>query len=103
MPCSSARRVRKAERIGVPVDPGHLPPTAIRDTAGRRERVLILVPHAGSQGKTCCSRGRERALPVPDASLDTMSTVPANRFRGAVTIGRPQRRGASSGIVADRM
>lgn len=31
-----------------------------------------------------------RLLPVPDPSLDTMSALSAEGFRGAVTIGRPR-------------
>ncbi|MEU9094150.1 peptidase C39 family protein [Streptomyces sp. NPDC048428] len=104
-----------AGRIGVPIDPGHLSMTAIRDAVGRREQVLLLLSLADMQGfdvphwvlchgvvpgavviedpwanaATGDTWVDAHLLPVPDASLDTMSTLAPDRFRGAVTIGRP--------------
>ncbi|MFF1921698.1 peptidase C39 family protein [Streptomyces sp. NPDC058221] len=116
-----------AGRAGVPVDPGHLSMTAIRDAVGRREHVLLLLSLAGMQGfdvphwvlchgvipgavviedpwanaETGDTWVDAHLLPVPDASLDTMSVLAPDRFRGAVTIGRPQRSGVSSCAPAD--
>ncbi|MFJ4842453.1 peptidase C39 family protein [Streptomyces sp. NPDC088746] len=123
------QRTSRAEagRTGVPVDPGHLSLAAIRSAIGRREHVLLLVSLAGMQGfdvphwVLChgivpgavviedpwaqAAAGDTwvdaHLLPVPDSSLDTMSTLSADRFRGAVAIGRPQRRDASSDGPAD--
>ncbi|MGC9496268.1 peptidase C39 family protein [Streptomyces sp. WG7] len=104
-----------AERIGVPIDAGHLSMTAIRDAIGRREHVLLLLSLAGMQGfdvphwvlchgvvpgavvvedpwanaATGDTWVDAHLLPVPDPSLDTMSALSPDRFRGAVTIGRP--------------
>ncbi|MFJ9060669.1 peptidase C39 family protein [Streptomyces sp. NPDC102409] len=106
-----------AGRIGVPVDADHLSLAAIRGAIGREEHVLLLVSLAGMQGFdvphwVLCHGAVPGALviedpwanaaagdtwvdahllPVPDASLDEMSTLSDDRFRGAVTIGRPQR------------
>ncbi|MFJ4623771.1 peptidase C39 family protein [Streptomyces sp. NPDC088812] len=117
----------QAGRIGVPIDPRHLSMTAIRSAIGRREHVLLLVSLAGMQGFdvphwVLCHGAVPGAvviedpwanasagdtwvdahlLPVPDPSLDTMATVSADGFRGAVTIGRPLRRGAVPSGPAD--
>ncbi|GGZ37020.1 hypothetical protein GCM10010365_67330 [Streptomyces poonensis] len=111
----------EAGRTGVPIDPDHLPMTAIRSAIGRGEHVLLLVSLAGMQGfdvphwvlchgtvpgavviedpwanaATGDTWVDAHLLPVPDPSLDTMATVSADPFRGAVIIGRPQRGGAS--------
>ncbi|MFD6279556.1 peptidase C39 family protein [Streptomyces sp. NPDC060209] len=116
----------EAGRAGVPIDPHHLSLTAIRSAIGRREHVLLLVSLAGMQGFdvphwVLCHGAVPGAvviedpwsnaaagdtwvdahlLPVPDPSLDTMSTISADRFRGAVAIGRPPG-GASSAEPAD--
>ncbi len=105
-----------AGRIGVPVDPRRLSLTAIRDALGRREHVLLLLSLARTQGfdvphwvlchgtvpgavviedpwadaATGDTWVDAHLLPVPDPSLDTMSALSADRFRGAVTIGRPR-------------
>ncbi|MFH9038347.1 peptidase C39 family protein [Streptomyces sp. NPDC017966] len=105
-----------AGRIGVPVDPRRLSLTAIRDALGRREHVLLLLSLARTQGfdvphwvlchgtvpgavviedpwadaATGDTWVDAHLLPVPDPSLDTMSALSAERFRGAVTIGRPR-------------
>ncbi|MEU8706012.1 peptidase C39 family protein [Streptomyces sp. NPDC048565] len=108
----------EAGRIGVPVDPNRLPLAGIRSAIGRREHVLLLVSLDGMQGFdvphwVLCHGVVPGAvviedpwahavagdtwvdahmLPVPDASLDTMSamsSVSVDGFRGAVTIGRP--------------
>ncbi|MFC9946643.1 peptidase C39 family protein [Streptomyces pratensis] len=118
---------RQAGRIGVPIEPGHLSLTAIRSALGRREHMLLLVSLAGMQGFdvphwVLCHGAVTGAvviedpwanaatgdtwvdahlLPVPDASLDTMSAVSADRFRGAVAIGRPRQHGAFSSEPAD--
>lgn len=117
----------EAGRTGVPVDPGHLSLAAIRSAIGRREHVLLLLSLARMQGFdvphwVLCHGVVPGAvviedpwaqaaagdtwvdahlLPVPDSSLDTMSTLSADRFRGAVAIGRPQQRDASSDEPAD--
>ncbi|MFJ3820646.1 peptidase C39 family protein [Streptomyces nodosus] len=104
-----------AARIGVPIDPRRLSMTAIRRAVGRQEHVLLLVSLAGMQGFdvphwVLCHGAVPGAvviddpwvnaaagdtwvdahlLPIPDPSLDTMSAVSADGFRGAVTIGRP--------------
>ncbi|MGW5095424.1 peptidase C39 family protein [Streptomyces nodosus] len=116
-----------AGRIGVPIDPRPLSLTAIRSAIGRGEQVLLLVSLAGMQGFdvphwvlchgtvpgavviedpwAAATAGDTwvdaHLLPVPDPSLDTMSAVSGDRFHGAVTIGRPQRHGASSSEPAD--
>ncbi|WP_326734676.1 peptidase C39 family protein [Streptomyces sp. NBC_01022] len=108
-----------AGRMGVPIDPGHLSMTRIREAIGRREHVLLLLSLADMQGfdvphwvlchglvpgavviedpwanaATGDTWVDAHLLPVPDASLDTMSTLSPDRFRGAVTIGRPERHG----------
>ncbi|WP_320778112.1 peptidase C39 family protein [Streptomyces sp. CRN 30] len=105
----------EAGRTGVPVDPGHLTLTAIRDALGRREHVLLLLSLTAMQGfdvphwvlchgtvpgavviddpwanaATGDTWVDAHLLPVPDASLDTMSALSPDGFRGAVTIGRP--------------
>ncbi|MFF1695401.1 peptidase C39 family protein [Streptomyces sp. NPDC058257] len=102
-----------AVRTGVPIHSCHLPMTAIRSAIGRREQVLLLVSLAGMQGFdvphwVLCHGAVPGAiviedpwanaaagdtwvdahlLPVPDPSLDTMSTISADSFRGAVAIG----------------
>ncbi|MFD0020263.1 peptidase C39 family protein [Streptomyces sp. NPDC058382] len=104
-----------AGRIGVPIDPGHLSMTAIRDAIDRREHVLLLLSLAAMQGfdvphwvlchgvvpgavviedpwanaDTGDTWVDAHLLPVPDLALDTMSAISADGFRGAVTIGRP--------------
>ncbi|MFJ6656365.1 peptidase C39 family protein [Streptomyces sp. NPDC091377] len=111
-----------AERIGVPISPRRLATAEVRSTIGRGEQVLLLVSLAGMQGFdvphwVLCHGAVPGAvviedpwanaatgdtwvdahlLPVPDAALDAMSTVSADGFSGAVTIGRPQRGGAAS-------
>ncbi|NEC68268.1 peptidase C39 family protein [Streptomyces sp. SID9727] len=108
------QRVSRTEagRIGVPVDPGHLPLSAVRDAIGRREHVLLLlslaamqgfeVPHwvlchgvvpgavviddPWANGATGDTWVDAHLLPVPDASLDAMSTMAPGDFRGAVTL-----------------
>ncbi|MGI5467184.1 peptidase C39 family protein [Streptomyces sp. CA-132043] len=129
----------QAARIGVPIDPHRLSLAAIRSAIGRREHVLLLVSLAGMQGFdvphwVLCHGAVPGALviedpwahadagdtwvdahllPVPDPSLDTMSTIatlspdstdsaeaessPADRFRGAVTIGRTSRTASARG------
>ncbi|MEU9533817.1 MULTISPECIES: peptidase C39 family protein [Streptomyces] len=102
----------EAGRTGVPVDPGHLPVSAVRDAIGRREHVLLLlslaamqgfeVPHwvlchgvvpgamviddPWANGATGDTWVDAHLLPVPDASLDAMSTMEPGGFRGAVTV-----------------
>lgn len=109
-----------AERIGVPVDPSHLSLTGIRDTIGRQEHVLLLLSLARMQGfavphwvlchgvvpgavviddpwanaATGDTWVDAHLLPVPDHSLDAMSTMSPEGFRGAVTISHPRRRAA---------
>ncbi|MFJ2418170.1 peptidase C39 family protein [Streptomyces brevispora] len=109
-----------AERTGVPIDPGRLSLTAVRDTIGRREHVLLLLSLAGMQGfdvphwvlchgvvpgavviddpwpnaATGDTWVDAHLLPVPDSSLDTMSAISPENFRGAVTIGRRDERDA---------
>ncbi|RMB87626.1 peptidase C39 family protein [Streptomyces shenzhenensis] len=104
-----------AERIGVPVDSRHLPMTAIRSAIARREQVLLLVSLAAMQGFdvphwVLCHGAVPGAvvledpwanaptgdtwvdahlLPVPDTSLDTMTTLAPTPFHGAVLIGAP--------------
>ncbi|MFG2675369.1 peptidase C39 family protein [Streptomyces sp. NPDC048445] len=106
----------EAERTGVRIDPSRLSLTAVRDAIGRREHVLLLLSLAGMQGfdvphwvlchgtvpgavviedpwanaTTGDTWVDAHLLPVPDASLDTMSVISPEGFRGAVTIGRPQ-------------
>ncbi|MFJ3532695.1 MULTISPECIES: peptidase C39 family protein [unclassified Streptomyces] len=106
----------EAERTGLPIDPSRLPLTAVRDAIGRREHVLLLLSLARMQGfdvphwvlchgtvpgavviddpwanaTTGDTWVDAHLLPVPDASLDTMSVISPEGFRGAVTIGRPQ-------------
>ncbi|RDG39921.1 peptidase C39 family protein [Streptomyces corynorhini] len=117
-----------AERAGVPVDARHLPLTAVRNALGRREHVLLLVSLAAMQGFdvphwVLCHGAVPGAvviedpwanaatgdtwvdahlLPVPDASLDAMSTISSAGYRGAVVIGRPRRRDASRGEQVDQ-
>ncbi|MER8236444.1 peptidase C39 family protein [Streptomyces sp. NPDC094049] len=107
-----------AERMGVPIDPSRLTLDAVRDSIGRREHVLLLLSLAGMQGFdvphwvlchgvvpgavviedpwTNAATGDTwvdaHLLPVPDSSLDVMSVISPEGFRGAVTIGRPQER-----------
>ncbi|MEE1798432.1 MULTISPECIES: peptidase C39 family protein [unclassified Streptomyces] len=107
---------RGAGETGVPIDSRHLPPTAIRSAIGRREHVLLLVSLAAMQGFdvphwVLCHGAVPGAvviedpwanaatgdtwvdahlLPVPDASLDAMSLISSDRFRGAVIIGSPE-------------
>lgn len=114
----------EAERTGVPIDPSRLSLTAIRNAIGRREHVLLLLSLAGMQGFdvphwVLCHGAVPGAiviedpwanattgdtwvdahlLPVPDASLDTMSVISPEGFRGAVTIGRPQTRAAAPSL-----
>ncbi|MFJ3670397.1 peptidase C39 family protein [Streptomyces sp. NPDC090106] len=102
-----------AERLGVPVDPGHLSLAAVRDLVGRGAHVLLLLSLAEMQGFdvphwVLCHGAVAGAvviddpwaqatagdtwvdahlLPVPDASLDAMSTMAPDGFRGAVSIG----------------
>ncbi|WP_345106487.1 peptidase C39 family protein [Streptomyces drozdowiczii] len=102
----------EAGRTGVPVDPGHLPVSAVREAIGRREHVLLLlslaamqgfeVPHwvlchgvvpgavviddPWANGATGDTWVDAHLLPVPDASLDAMSTMEPGGFRGAVTV-----------------
>ncbi|MGC5363067.1 peptidase C39 family protein [Streptomyces sp. DT24] len=116
-----------AERIGVPIDPRHLSLTEIRDAIGRQEHVLLLLSLAGMQGfdvphwvlchgvvpgavviedpwanaATGDTWVDAHLLPVPDPSLDTMSTMSPEGFRGAVTISHPRRRAASPAAPAD--
>ncbi|THA29588.1 acetyltransferase [Streptomyces sp. A1277] len=115
-----------AARIGVPIDPRHLSLTEIRDTIGRQEHVLLLLSLAGMQGfdvphwvlchgvvpgavviedpwanaPTGDTWVDAHLLPVPDASLDAMSTMSPEGFRGAVTLGHPRRRAASPPAAA---
>ncbi|MGN5631958.1 peptidase C39 family protein [Streptomyces sp. AC154] len=114
----------EAERTGIPIDPSRLSLTAIRDAIGRREHVLLLLSLAAMQGFdvphwVLCHGAVPGALviedpwanattgdtwvdahllPVPDASLDTMSVISPEDFRGAVTIGRPQARDAAPSL-----
>ncbi|MFF2330002.1 MULTISPECIES: peptidase C39 family protein [unclassified Streptomyces] len=106
----------EAGRVGVPIDSHHLSMTAIRSALGRREHVLLLVSLAEMQGFdvphwvlchgavpgavviedpwTNAAAGDTwvdaHLLPVADASLDAMSTLSSDRFRGAVIIGSPE-------------
>lgn len=112
----------EADRIGVPVDPRHLPLAAIRSAIGRREHVLLLVSLDGMQGfdvphwvlchgvvpgavviedpwanaSTGDTWVDAHLLPVANPALDTMSVLSADRFRGAVTIGPPRPHAPSS-------
>lgn len=105
-----------AARDGVPVDARRLPVEEIRRAVGRREHVLLLVSLAAMQGFdvphwVLCHGAVPGAvvledpwahapagdtwvdahlLPVPDPALDRMSAVAADRFRGAVRLGRRQ-------------
>ncbi|MFJ2705585.1 peptidase C39 family protein [Streptomyces sp. NPDC087428] len=114
----------EAERTGVPIDPSRLSLTEIRDAIGRHEHVLLLLSLAGMQGFdvphwvlchgavpgaiviedpwTNAATGDTwvdaHLLPVSDASLDTMSVISPEGFRGAVTIGRPQGRDAAPSL-----
>ncbi|OKJ78021.1 peptidase C39 family protein [Streptomyces sp. CB02460] len=102
----------EAERIGVPVDPDHLPLSAVRDAIARRDHVLLLlslaamqrfeVPHwvlchgvvpgavviddPWANGATGDTWVDAHLLPVPDASLDAMSRMAPGDFRGAVAL-----------------
>ncbi|MEU6764996.1 peptidase C39 family protein [Streptomyces sp. NPDC046853] len=104
-----------AGQLGVPIDPHRLSLSEIRGALGRGNHVLLLLSLAGMQGFdvphwVLCHGAVPGALviddpwanaatgdtwvdahllPVPDASLDTMSTLSDEPFRGAVTIGRP--------------
>ncbi|MFF2902060.1 peptidase C39 family protein [Streptomyces sp. NPDC057966] len=108
----------EAGRVGVPIDSHHLSMTAIRSALGRREHVLLLVSLAEMQGFdvphwVLCHGAVPGAvviedpwtntaagdtwvdahlLPVPTPSLDAMSTISPDGFRGAVIIGSPERR-----------
>lgn len=112
-----------AERIGLPVDPGHLSLAGIRDALGRREHVLLLLSLAAMQGfdvphwvlchgvvpgavviddpwanaATGDTWVDAHLLPVPDRSLDAMSTMSPEGFRGAVTIGHPRAASPTAG------
>uniref|UniRef100_A0AAU2W316 Peptidase C39 family protein n=1 Tax=Streptomyces sp. NBC_00008 TaxID=2903610 RepID=A0AAU2W316_9ACTN len=114
----------EAERDGIPIDPSRLSLTAVRDAIGRREHVLLLLSLATMQGFdvphwVLCHGAVPGAiviedpwanattgdtwvdahlLPVPDASLDTMSVISPEDFRGAVTIGRPEARDAAPSL-----
>ncbi|MFJ2740828.1 peptidase C39 family protein [Streptomyces sp. NPDC087440] len=107
----------EAERLGVPVDARHLSLSGIREAVGRSEHVLLLlslatmlgfdVPHwvlchgvvpgavviddPWANTATGDTWVDAHLLPVPDASLDVMSTMSPGDFRGAVTLGHPQR------------
>lgn len=111
-----------AARAGVPIDARRLSVAAIRSAVGRRERVLLLVSLAGMQGFdvphwVLCHGAVPGAvviedpwahapagdtwvdahlLPVPDSALDGMSVITADRFRGAVRIGRSEQGDSSS-------
>ncbi|MFF0507666.1 peptidase C39 family protein [Streptomyces fimicarius] len=103
-----------ARRSGVPVDGRQLSLTGLREAIGRRrQHVLLLVSLATMQGfdvphwvlchgvvpgavvvedPWCNAAAGEtwvdaHLLPVPDASLDAMSLLGAERVRGAVLIG----------------
>lgn len=117
-----------AERIGVPVDPSRLSLAGIRDAIGRREHVLLLLSLAAMQGfdvphwvlchgvvpgavviddpwanaATGDTWVDAHLLPVPDRSLDTMSTMSPGGFRGAVTVSHPQEGSASPAAPADQ-
>ncbi|MFI1016634.1 peptidase C39 family protein [Streptomyces sp. NPDC020965] len=112
---------KDAERTGVPIDPHRLSLSAVRESIGRREHVLLLLSLAEMQGFdvphwvlchgvvpgaiviedpwTNATTGDTwvdaHLLPVPDSSLDMMSVLSPEGFRGAVTIGRPQERDAT--------
>lgn len=111
-----------AERVGVPIDPHHLSLTGIRDAIGRQEHVLLLLSLATMQGfdvphwvlchgvvpgavviddpwanaTTGDTWVDAHLLPVPDPSLDTMSTMSPGGFRGAVTISHARPGDATS-------
>ncbi|MFE2374739.1 peptidase C39 family protein [Streptomyces sp. NPDC059398] len=106
-----------AGQAGVPVDARRLSMASLRRTLAGGEHALLLVSLAAMQGFdvphwVLCHSAVPGAvviedpwanaatgdtwvdahlLPVTDASLDTMSVISAERFRGAVIIGRPQR------------
>ncbi|MFJ1622417.1 peptidase C39 family protein [Streptomyces sp. NPDC088190] len=112
------QRASRAEagRIGVPIDSHPLSMTTVRSALGRREHVLLLVSLADMQGFdvphwVLCHGAVPGALviedpwthtaagdtwvdahllPVPDLSLDAMSTISPDRIRGAVIIGRAE-------------
>ncbi|GAA2258641.1 hypothetical protein GCM10010232_56340 [Streptomyces amakusaensis] len=112
---------KDAERTGVPMDPSRLSLSAVREAIGRREHVLLLLSLAGMQGFdvphwvlchgvvpgavviedpwTNAATGDTwvdaHLLPVSDSSLDTMSVLSPEGFRGAVTIGPPRERDAT--------
>ncbi|WP_031082829.1 peptidase C39 family protein [Streptomyces sp. NRRL WC-3549] len=112
-----------AGRAGVPIEPRPLSVDGIRRAIGRGEHVLLLVSLAGMQGfdvphwvlchgtvpgavviedpwanaATGDTWVDAHLLPVPDPELDTMSVISADAFRGAVTIGRPERSGTPCG------
>ncbi|MFE6886844.1 peptidase C39 family protein [Streptomyces sp. NPDC057694] len=105
----------QAREIGLPIDAQRLSMTAIRGALARGEHVLHLVSLARMQGfdvphwvlchgtvpgaiviedpwaneSTGDTWVDAHLLPVPDTSLDTMATVEADGFRGAVTIAAP--------------
>ncbi|MFG2227908.1 peptidase C39 family protein [Streptomyces sp. NPDC048644] len=104
-----------AGQVGVPIDAGRLSMTSLRRAIDGGQHALLLLSLAGMQGFdvphwVLCHGAVPDAiviedpwanaatgdtwvdahlLPVPDASLDAMSIVSADRFRGAVIIGRP--------------
>ncbi|MFJ6104919.1 peptidase C39 family protein [Streptomyces sp. NPDC092359] len=112
---------KDAERTGVPIDPNRLSLSTVRDSIGRHEHVLLLLSLAGMQGFdvphwvlchgvvpgavviedpwTNATTGDTwvdaHLLPVSDSSLDAMSVLSPEGFRGAVTIGRPPERDAA--------
>ncbi|MFF8959662.1 peptidase C39 family protein [Streptomyces sp. NPDC014894] len=114
---------KDAERTGVPMDPSRLSLSAVREAIGRREHVLLLLSLAGMQGfdvphwvlchgvvpgavviedpwsnaTTGDTWVDAHLLPVSDASLDTMSVLSPQSFRGAVTIGPPHELDATPG------
>ncbi|MGW7066270.1 peptidase C39 family protein [Streptomyces sp. NPDC054855] len=114
-----------AERIGVPIDPSRLSLSSIREAVGRREHVLLLLSLARMQGfdvphwvlchgvvpgavviedpwanaATGDTWVDAHLLPVPAPSLDAMSAISPEGFRGAVTVGRARRRDAASAVA----
>lgn len=117
-----------AERLGVPVDTQCLSLPGLRDAIGRkRQRVLLLVSLAAMQGfdvphwvlchgvvpgavvmedpwfNTTAGETWVDAhlLPVPDASVDSMSLIAPECFRGAVVIGRPDLDQPDTMVTAD--
>ncbi|MFH8487613.1 peptidase C39 family protein [Streptomyces longisporoflavus] len=114
-----------AAHAGVPIDPRRLSPADIRSAIGRKEHVLLLLSLAAMQGFdvphwVLCHGAVPGALviddpwanaatgdtwvdahllPVPDPSLGTMSTISAEPFRGAVTIGSPRQGDAPTQVT----